>query len=183
MKIDGRLSDVVDTSAPSARSALRTYTVPDGEHELEIRAASANARTFGVWMERDGPGIVVDAIGIQGCRIRFLGQSNVDHFTEQLRLRAPSLTVFQYGMNESEDGELYPLDQYEATMKDVLRTAIAALPRASCLLVGPLDRAERVGDGFEVARSFRSWQRFNGRWRARWGVHIGTPSLLWGALA
>jgi lysophospholipase L1-like esterase len=148
VKVDGRLREVVDTRGPSPKSALRTYTVEDGAHELEIRAATANVRAFGVWMERDEPGIVVDAIGIQGCRIRFLGQNDVEHFTEQLRLRDPSLTVFQYGMNESEDGELYPLDQYEATMRDVLRTVTAALPRASCLLVGPLDRAERVGDGF-----------------------------------
>jgi lysophospholipase L1-like esterase len=33
-------------------------------------------------------------------------------------------------------------------MKAVLRQVKAALPRAACLLVGPLDRAEKKGDGF-----------------------------------
>ena len=86
-------------------------------------------RAFGVWMERDEPGVVLDAIGIQGCRIRFLDQSDDAHFAEQLRLRDPQLTVFQYGMNESEDGELFPLDQYASTMKAVLQQVKAALPK------------------------------------------------------
>ncbi len=148
IKVDGVTRETIDTSGATSKSALRTYAVPDGEHELEVRATSANARAFGVWMERDAPGVVLDAIGIQGCRIRFLDQSDDAHFAEQLRLRDPSLTVFEYGMNESEDGELYPLDQYEATMKAVLVQVKAALPRSSCLLVGPLDRVDKRGDTF-----------------------------------
>jgi lysophospholipase L1-like esterase len=124
------------------------YPVADGAHELEVRALGPNVRTFGVWMERDEPGVVLDAIGIQGCRIRFLDKADDAHFAEQLRLRDPALTVFQFGMNESEDGELYPLDQYEQTMKAVLEQVQAALPRASCLLVGPMDRADKRGDTY-----------------------------------
>ena len=115
--------------------------MPDGPHELEVRALSANVRAFGVWMEREGPGVVLDSIGIQGCRIRFLDQTDDAHWAEQLRLRDPSLTVFEYGMNESEDGELYPLDQYEATMKAVLLQVKAALPKAAL----PPGRAPRPG--------------------------------------
>ena len=148
IKIDGQTRETIDTSGPASKSAIRSYAVPDGEHALEVRALSANARAFGVWMERDEPGVVVDAIGIQGCRMRFLDQSDDAHFAEQLRLRDPALTVFQYGMNESEDGELFPLDQLEATMKAVLVQVKAALPRSSCLLVGPLDRVDKRGDTF-----------------------------------
>jgi len=148
VKIDGRDVATLDTRAEAPRSALERWNVPDGPHELEVRALGANVRAFGVWMERDEPGVVLDAIGIQGCRIRFLDQTDDAHFAEQLRLRDPALTVFEYGMNESEDGELYPLDQYEQTMKAVLVQVKAALPRAACLLVGPLDRAEKKGDGF-----------------------------------
>jgi lysophospholipase L1-like esterase len=148
VKIDGKVEETISTRSDVPRSALRIFRVPDGPHELEVRPLGANVRAFGVWMERDEPGVVLDAIGIQGCRIRFLDQSDDVHFAEQLRLRDPSLTVFQYGMNESEDGELFPLDQYESTMKAVLQQVKAALPRGACLLVGPLDRAEKKGDGF-----------------------------------
>jgi lysophospholipase L1-like esterase len=146
VKIDGSSVEIIDTRVEATKSAIKTYPVPDGEHELEVRALSANARAFGVWMERDTPGVVLDAIGIQGCRIRFLDQNDDAHFAEQLRHRNPSLTVFQYGMNESEDGVLYPLDQYEATMQALLAQVRAALPNASCLLVGPLDRADKKSD-------------------------------------
>lgn len=147
VKIDGALKEILKTRAAAPKSAVRVYEVPDGPHEIEIRAATANVRAFGVWMERDEPGVVLDALGIQGCRIRFLDQSDDAHWAEQLNLRDPQLTVFEYGMNESEDGELYPLDQYEATMKAVLQQVKTARPQSACLLVGPLDRAEKRADG------------------------------------
>jgi len=101
-------------------------------------------------MARDTPGVVLDAIGSQGCRIRVRDKSDDAQVAEQLRARSSSLTVFQYGMNESEDGELFPLDQVESTMKAVLDQVRAALPESSCLLVGPMDRADKKG---EVYRS------------------------------
>ena len=146
ISIDGAVHETVETRADATRTALKIYELPDGAHELEVRAMSAGVRAFGVWMERDGPGVTLDAIGIQGCRIRFLDQTDDAHFAEQLKLRAPHLTVFHYGMNEAEDGELYPLDQYEATMKALLLQVTAALPRSSCLLIGPMDRADKKGD-------------------------------------
>jgi hypothetical protein len=144
--LDGTVREVVDTRGAAIASRARSYEVPDGEHELEVRANGVGVRAFGVVMERDAPGVVLDAIGIQGCRIRFLDQTDDAHWAEQLAMRDPSLTVFEYGMNESEDGELYPLDQYEATMKAVLVQVKTALPKASCLLIGPMDRADRKGD-------------------------------------
>jgi lysophospholipase L1-like esterase len=147
--IDGAPREAVDTRAEAARLAVRRYDVPDGPHELEVRAAGPDVRAFGVVMEREGPGVVLDAIGIQGCRMRFLDQTDDAHFAAVLKERGPSLTVFQFGMNESEDGEKYPLDQYEVTMKAVLDQVRAALPASSCLLVGPLDRADKVGSGYK----------------------------------
>ncbi len=148
VKIDGVEKETFESKGEVTKSALRTYAVPDGEHELEVRAMSGNVRAFGVWMERDEPGVVLDAIGIQGCRVRFLDQSDDAHLAEQLKLRDASLNVFQYGMNESEDGEAYPLDQYEATMKSLLMQFKAAMPQASCLLIGPLDRVDKKGESF-----------------------------------
>jgi len=145
IRIDKTPRETIDSHAEAPRALVRTYEVPDGEHELEVRAEAPGVRTFGVSMERDEPGVVLDAIGIQGCRIRFLDKSDDAHFAEQLKQRDPSLTVFQYGMNESEDGELFPLDQYESTMKAVLTQVRTALPQASCLLIGPMDRADKKG--------------------------------------
>ncbi|MRG96423.1 hypothetical protein [Polyangium spumosum] len=148
ISIDGAPRDSIDTRGDVSAARQRVYEVPDGPHELEVRAEGPGVRAFGVVMERDVPGAVLDAIGIQGCRIRFLDKSDDAHFAEQLAMRDPALTVFQYGMNESEDGELFPLDQYESTMKAVLVQVRAALPESSCLLVGPMDRADKKGSGY-----------------------------------
>lgn len=147
ISVDGAHRETIDTQSATSVSKFSTYDVPDGPHELEVRADGPHVRAFGVVMERDTPGVVLDAIGIQGCRIRFLDKSDDAHFAEQLRARDPALTVFQYGMNESEDGELFPLDQYASTMKEVLRQVRAALPNSSCLLVGPMDRADKKAGG------------------------------------
>jgi len=148
ISIDGTPRETIDTKSSVSMSKFSTYEVPDGPHGIEVRADGAGVRAFGVVMERDVPGVVLDAIGIQGCRIRFLDKSDDAHFAEQLKARNPSLTVFQYGMNESEDGELFPLDQYASTMKDVLKQVRTALPNSSCLLVGPMDRADKKASGF-----------------------------------
>ncbi len=149
ISVDGALRESIDTRADVSTAKFSTYDVPDGPHELEVRADGAHVRAFGVVMERDVPGVVLDSIGIQGCRIRFLDKSDDGHFAEQLRSRDPALTVFQYGMNESEDGELFPLDQYASTMKDVLTQVRTALPNGSCLLVGPMDRADKKSGGYK----------------------------------
>ena len=148
VSIDGAPRETVDTRADVSAARQRVYEVPDGPHELEVRAEGPGVRAFGVTMERDVPGAVLDAIGIQGCRVRFLDKSDDAHFAEQLRTRDPALTVFQYGMNESEDGELFPLDQYESTMKAVLVQVREALPKSACLLIGPMDRADKKGSGY-----------------------------------
>lgn len=148
ISLDGVPRETIDTRSSTPMSKFSTYEVPDGPHGIEVRADGAGVRAFGVVMERDVPGVVLDAIGIQGCRIRFLDKSDDAHFAEQLKARNPALTVFQYGMNESEDGELFPLDQYASTMRDVLRQVRAALPNSSCLLVGPMDRADKKASGY-----------------------------------
>jgi lysophospholipase L1-like esterase len=148
ISIDGEARETIDTKAATATAKFSTYPVPDGPHGLEVRAEGAGVRAFGVVMERDTPGVVLDAIGIQGCRIRFLDKSDDAHFAEQLQARNSSLTVFQYGMNESEDGELFPLDQYESTMRDVLKQVRTAQPNSSCLLIGPMDRADKKANGY-----------------------------------
>jgi lysophospholipase L1-like esterase len=107
--------------------------------------ASGTTRAFGVVMERDVPGVVLDAIGIQGARVRFLDKQDDAHWAEQLRWRDPSILVYEFGANESGDGFAYPMVDYHRTMKEVLRQGKAAVPDAGCLVIGAMDRAEKRG--------------------------------------
>ncbi len=145
LNLDGKPHSVIDTAANTVHVATVTVQVPDGEHELEVVTTKGSVRAFGVVMERDVPGVVLDAIGVQGARIRFLDKQDDAHWAEQLRWRKPNLLIYEFGANESGDGFAYPMADYHRTMVDVLRQGKKAVPEAGCLVIGAMDRAEKKG--------------------------------------
>jgi len=146
LSIDGKDAGSVDTDGPELRARYRELRVPDGAHTLELATVSGASRLFGVVLERDGPGVVLDALGVQGARIRFLDKEDDAHWAEQLRSRGPDLLVYQFGANESIDGFLYSMTDFHRTMREVVEQGKAALPGSSCLVVGAMDRAAKQGD-------------------------------------
>jgi hypothetical protein len=146
VSVDGVPKALLDTRGNTKKSAYFTLDVPDGEHEFEIYTKSGVSRAFGVVLERDTPGVVLDALGVQGARIRFLDKQDDAHWAEQLAWRKPDLLIYEFGANESGDGFLYPMVDYHRTMKDVLLQGQHALPGSSCLVIGAMDRAAKVGD-------------------------------------
>lgn len=146
ISVDGSERTLVDTRADAKQARVHTLVVPDGPHEFEVLTKSGTTRLFGFLLERDGPGVVLDAIGVQGARVRFLDKQDDAHWAEQLRSREPALLVYQFGANESADGLMYPMADYHRTMKDVLTQGKRAVPSASCLVVGVMDRASKKGE-------------------------------------
>lgn len=141
--LDGERHTTVDTAADETEVRRFELSVPDGEHRFEMRSRRGETRSFGVTLERDGPGVVLDALGVQGARIRFLDKQDDAHFAAELKWRNPQLIVYQFGANESGDGYAYPMDEYLKTMKAVIRQGQEALPNSSCLIIGAMDRARR----------------------------------------
>jgi len=139
---------VGELSTKEDEKAFRTaeWRVADGPHEIEFLTTHGTSRLFGVVMERDVPGVVLDAIGIQGARLRFLDQQDDHHYASQLKWRKPDLVIYQFGANESADGLAYSLSDFHDTMKAVILQQKAALPESSCLVIGAMDRASRKGD-------------------------------------
>jgi len=146
VSVDGVAKATVDTQGALKRSAYFSLDVPDGEHEFELYTKAGVTRAFGVVLERDTPGVVVDALGVQGARIRFLDKQDDAHWADQLGWRKPDLLIYQFGANESGDGFLYSMADYHRTMKEVIAQGQRALPESSCLVIGAMDRATKVGD-------------------------------------
>lgn len=146
LSVDGKSPSELSTTGPEPRSQVHTVRVPDGSHQLTLQTRRGTSRLFGVVLEREGPGVVLDALGIQGARIRFMDKQDDQHWADQLRLRAPNLIVYEFGANESTDGYLYPMSDYHRTMREVLEQGKRALPGSSCLVIGAMDRAAKVGD-------------------------------------
>ncbi|MCA9596076.1 MAG: hypothetical protein KC776_22330 [Myxococcales bacterium] len=145
LNLDGKEHSVIDTQADEVHVATVTVNVPDGPHELEVVTTKGTVRAFGVVMERDVPGVVLDAIGVQGARIRFLDKQDDAHWAQQLRWRKPNLLIYEFGANESGDGFAYSMADYHRTMVAVLEQGKKAVPDAGCLVVGAMDRAEKKG--------------------------------------
>jgi lysophospholipase L1-like esterase len=138
--IDGARVKRVRTSAPEARSAYLSLEVPEGPHRLELSAVGdGTVRVFGVNLDRPRFGITLDAFGVNGARAADLLRLDEQHFAGELRHRDPSLVVLAYGTNESSDD--VPIDAVERQVVDVLGRVARAVPTASCLLLGPPDRA------------------------------------------
>lgn len=142
--LDGQPHSRVSTSAPTASAGFQTIRVPDGPHDLELRPmGDGEVRLFGVVLERGAPGVVVDTLGIRGARASVFLKWDEDVWRAQLRRRAPDLILLAYGTNESGDAT-DPIKRYERRLAKVLARMKAGAPNASCVLVGPTDRPQKV---------------------------------------
>jgi hypothetical protein len=143
--IDKDQTEVVSTDGPEKKLKTFVKTMPDVDHGIDLRVVKGPVRAFGTWLERDTDGVVLDSVGIQGARLRFLDQNDDDHWKVALQTRNPNLVIFEFGLNEVMDDFAYPMDKYKETAIAVLRQAKQALPNGSCLVVSLNDVAVKKG--------------------------------------
>jgi lysophospholipase L1-like esterase len=140
--IDGARVQRIKTSAPEPKSGYLSVEVQEGPHRVELSAlGDGPVRVFGVALDRPRQGITLDALGVNGARAGDLLRLSEEHFAGELRHRNPSLVVLAYGTNESADD--VPLEVYERQLVEVLGRVARAVPSASCLIMGPPDRATK----------------------------------------
>lgn len=150
VELDGRVADVLAASAAQPEAATRRYPVSDGPHRLEVRLRGDGPVTlYGVVMERDRPGVIVDNLGLVGAKARHHLHWDADQWRGFFVERRPDLVVLAYGNNELDDDHL-TLAQHEEHLRAVVRRVREAAPGASCVLIGPTDRPARREDGSSV---------------------------------
>mgnify|MGYP001562143657 CR=1 FL=1 len=141
VSVDGTVADTFSTEAPSVGSGFHLVRMPDGPHTIVVQSAGGGpVRLFGVTLERDGPGVVYDGIGLLGASARALLEPEEAHWKEQFAHRRPDLVVLTFGTNES-DHQL-SMSGYREQLERVVRRIRAVAPFASCLLAGPPDRGD-----------------------------------------
>jgi lysophospholipase L1-like esterase len=147
VSVPGRKPEKLSTRGPKKVSRVHSVEVPDGPGQMTIHSwGDGDVRMFGVALERAVPGIVYDALGANGARIRLWDAMSESHWADQLALRKPALIVLQYGTNESEDDD-WKSDTYESALERTLtKIQAAAPPETSFLVLAPLDRAVK-GEG------------------------------------
>lgn len=142
----GKRREVISTSGEIGLG-IASFRVNDVGEAFEIRPiGNGEVRLFGLNIERARPGVIVDSMGIPGARAADMLRWHFDLFAQGLGHLRPDLVALAFGTNESGDDRV-PLDQYEATLREVLERVRRAAPNASCLLIGPSDWPLRQQDG------------------------------------
>lgn len=153
VEIDDQVGERVTTANDEIKSGFHRVGVAEGPHKLTIKLVGNGAvQMFGVTLESSHAGVQYDSLGVNGAFIGLLAHYlDADHWAEQLRHRKPDLVIIGYGTNESQFEKL-PMDQYELDTKEAIRRIRAAVPGASIMLLGPMDRGARGSGGGIVTR-------------------------------
>ena len=137
----------VNTSAETKKPGFAEITLPPGTAAIELRVLSGKVRLFGYRFDKDQPGVEYSSIGINGGQVQMvLRYFEAGQWTEALRHENPALVVLNYGTNES----IFPAyveKQYPEELRQVIARIREALPHASLLLMGPMDRGTMTGGG------------------------------------
>lgn len=135
-RIDATQAPMLD---PQSGWRVATATSADGFFRLEVAAGEVGL--LGVFAETSPPGLVLDALGINGARLSTWLAWDEQDWGAHLRARDPDLVVVAYGTNEAGDrsdvNRYY--DGYERVVDHIRST------RAVCLLIGPTDRQDKTG--------------------------------------
>lgn len=147
---DGERIARVKTRADAPAAGYHAFTLPEGAHTIEIQPeGNGEVRMFGMTVERDAPGVVVDTLGIGGTRAANMLSWDEAVWGDNVRRRDPDLVMLAYGTNEATDANR-SIESYESDLREVLAKLHRVAPRAACLLMGPGDFPQSDGAG--------SWQ-------------------------
>ncbi len=156
--VDDKPAQVISTKGRGPSTGYTRLGMKDGAHSITLRGFQGPVSLLGMTLERKRPGVIVDTLGIPGARAKFHLLWDEALYSEQLTKRAADLVVLAYGTNEAGDEDL-SLSDYESSLRQVLSRIHKLAPQASCLLLGPTDRPERMDDGsFQVRAQLEAVQ-------------------------
>ena len=175
---------VLRQSAGDASTALRRLALTSvGPAALQVTPTAGRPQLCGVVVETDpvnGPGLVLDMLGINGARFGTVLAWNEQHWAEEVARRKPELVLLEFGTNEASDPNTRP-QVFGRQLEQVVARIRRALPEADCGIVAPTDRAdteERMGPIRDALRDsarnagcwfFDTYQAMGGRGAAkRW---------------
>jgi len=140
--LDGEEQATVSTKAEAPGNGVYSVNAPDGPHHIELRYTRGGpVSLYGVAVERDGPGVVYDSLGLVGARANRLLNYDEAHIKSQLELRGVNLIVLGFGGNEASDERTE--EAFYSDYVEVLRHMRQGREDLGCLVFAPLDQARR----------------------------------------
>lgn len=140
VRLDGvPVLEVPTASASIGTVSARVAVAGAARRRLEVRpAGDGPVRLLSFALDREAPGAVVDALGVDGARVDSQLLCRDPVVASELAQRRPDLVVLAYGTNEVISGRPTPR-QLEEALGRVLARLRAAAPSASCVVLGPAD--------------------------------------------
>jgi lysophospholipase L1-like esterase len=114
--------------------------------KLELLTLGGAPRFYGLIAEGTEPGLVLDAVGIDGARVATTLAWGEASFEAAVRTREPSLVAIAFGTNEAFDAD--KPEKYRPQYQALLARVRTGAPNADCLIVGPPD-ANAIAGGSE----------------------------------
>jgi len=142
------VSSSADAVALAGTPVLRLELEGDPAEPLEITVVAGTPRFYGAIVEGTEPGVVLDAIGIDGARVATALAWDGPSFEAEIALRKPDLVVIAFGTNEAFDN--VRVEKYEPELERLLERFRRGAPGADCLILGPPDSLHK--DGTPVRR-------------------------------
>ncbi len=142
VRLDKGERQIVSTKADTLGDGVYSIEAPDGPHLIEFRYARGGpVHFYGVVVEREGPGVVYDSLGLLGARANRLLNYDESHIRAQLEQRGVNLIVLGFGGNEASDDRTE--DAFYEDYLQVLRRMRQGREDLGCLVFAPLDQARR----------------------------------------
>jgi hypothetical protein len=138
VRVDGQRQGLVETEAPTFGAGHALFEVPDGHHQVLVEARTAHqVRLFGTTLERSGPGLVIDSLGVAASTTATIMRQERTVFLQSLRDRNYDLVILTHGAFDVVSWNTE--EQHSAAVASMIALHREALPGASILMVSPVD--------------------------------------------
>lgn len=153
LQVDDEEPARVLTASSEIEDRVHEVRAPRGPHRLTVRVGDGEGslRLYGVVMENEGPGVVVDAYMYLGANVGMMPNFDASHLETQARLRRPDLLVFWMGANDVY-ARAFTREWLVENYGGFIANVRAGRPEASCLVMSVLDKGEDR-NGRVVSRS------------------------------
>jgi lysophospholipase L1-like esterase len=133
--VDGASRARVETESPTVEAAVERVRFEEGPHRVEVRTTGndRSVRLFGMALEREAPGVVIDSLGVgaAGC-VSFEKQDRKTEI-QALRARGHDLVVYALGANYTAE------DRLPKCIQELVDRHREATPETPVLVFGPPD--------------------------------------------
>lgn len=132
----------------SGRAKSIRLRIPEGTKRVTLHASGAHAISYGLALERDVPGVMLDNYGLPAAEAGKFLTADADAFSDQVKTRRPKLVVFMLGGNEgrrltwSRVPQKASRSRIPGDLARLIDRATQSVPETACLVVGPIDSVE-----------------------------------------